>query len=142
MCRFALQSFVAFMATWMSMHFVVVANAEDAESLNGSWIVVVAMMGGKPIKDAVGHTAVFRDGVAVQEDIKGRESFSGTFKCDTSVDPATIDVLDNQVVVNRGVYVQRGDSLEICWGFGKRPQSLDSAKDRTYVYFMFARKGR
>jgi len=140
MPTFILRS-TTFVVVSLITHHGAVAE-DDLTELNGRWVVIIATMGGKPITDAVGEAAIFTDGTAVQENLRGRETFSGTITCDKSHKPATIDLRENGRIVNRGVYVLRGETLEICWGFDKRPDSLDSSKDKTFVHFIFARKGQ
>jgi uncharacterized protein (TIGR03067 family) len=140
MMRFRLRALLVVLALLALMASGVrpAAMAEE-KGLNGRWKVVIAMQGGKPIRDAVGHFAILSDDRYVQEDDKGKVTGTGAIKIDPSSAPQMIDVVADCGGSNLGVYELNGDSLEICWGYAKRPKSLDSSKDKTFVHFLFAR---
>jgi uncharacterized protein (TIGR03067 family) len=115
------------------------AMAEE-KGLNARWKVVIAMQGGKPIRDAVGEFAVFIDDRFVEEDQRGRVTAKGKVSIDWSKTPATIDVRFDDGFVNLGVIELRGNSMEICWGYEKRPQSLDSSHDKNFFHVSFSRQ--
>jgi uncharacterized protein (TIGR03067 family) len=115
------------------------AATPGEKGLNGRWKCVIAMYGGKPVTDAVGEFAVFSDDRWVQQDRSGKVNNTGAVVIDWTKKPATIDVTDDSGNTNLGVIDLRGDSLEICWGFENRPQSLDSSKGKDFVHVIFAR---
>ena len=138
--RFRLRTLVIVLITSGFLFTSPIRSASAADKgLNGRWKVITTMRGGKPLKDAVGQFATFLDGRYIQEDERGRVTSTGSFTIDSSGKPPTIDTRSDSDEINLGVYELRGDSLEICWGYSKRPKTLDSSQNKTFVHFMFVR---
>jgi uncharacterized protein (TIGR03067 family) len=107
--------------------------------LEGTWKAVIAIAGGRPSSEAVGEFLVFREGIVEELDTRRRLRFTAKVGIDENETPAHIDLSFEDGTIGKGVFVLRGDTLEICWGGAQRPRSLDSSRDKHLFYLQFER---
>lgn len=99
-------------------------NANDAQSIRGTWIVASAELNGQSSQSAAGDKFTF-DGDKVTIENKVKKSEPIAYKLNPKKPLAEIDIEDKPVTL--GIYELKGDTLTICYG-QERPTKFDSSQ--------------
>jgi uncharacterized protein (TIGR03067 family) len=119
------------------------ATKKDLAKLQGTWKVQSAQKGGKDVAadDLVFNELTF-DGVKMTMIKDGKPTKDATIKIDPSKKPATVDVLDGDKIVKRGLYDFDGETLKLAVTSkgDDRPTELASKPDSDVTVLVLKRE--
>jgi uncharacterized protein (TIGR03067 family) len=125
----------------LAVAMLAAAPAADAElkQLDGKWNVESFDFNGAPVESMKGAVREFKEGTYALTPVAG-ETYKGTFKLDTTVEPKQIDlVLPDRVL--KGIYAVEGDVLKLAYALegDARPTEFVSKPDSGVVYVVHKR---
>jgi uncharacterized protein (TIGR03067 family) len=116
----------------------------DQELLKGTWDIVSAVEGGRPVVGSKGTQMVFTgDEWKVQRGMT--ELLTAKYKLAPDQTPKAIDLsydLGGQTVTQPGIYELDGDKLKLCLaaaGRGERPKKFESPQGATAQMYVLQR---
>jgi uncharacterized protein (TIGR03067 family) len=103
-------------------------NADDAKSIQGTWLPVKAELRGEPMKDEILKSITLKLDSGKYE-VTAENVDKGTYTVDPAAKPKTIDVTGvegpNAGRKIPGIYELDGDTLRICYGLGGSPRPTE-----------------
>jgi uncharacterized protein (TIGR03067 family) len=106
--------------------------ADDAKAVEGTWSPAEAILGGKPMPDAVRKSITLKLHSGKYEVLVGTNPDNGTYQLDTANKPKGMTIVGTEGP-NKGktfpaIYEIKGDTLRICYDLSgaKRPAEFKS----------------
>lgn len=125
-----------------------VCAADDAKTLQGTWVPVKAELGGQPMPAAVLKTITLKiDKRRYKVTVSGeRHSDEGTFKLDTGSKPKGITIISvkgaNEGKTFPAIYELKADKLSVCYDLSgaKRPKEFKTSAGTKLYLVTYQRK--
>ena len=122
------------------------ARADDLKAMEGTWKVVAAEAGGKPVEsEDLKNLVITMTGDHYSAQVKdGVEA--GTVKLDETQKPKTMDATKTEGFeagkVTKAVYEIMGDTMRVCYAFdgGERPTELATKEGSPWVMITYQRE--
>jgi uncharacterized protein (TIGR03067 family) len=117
------------------------ARPTDREKLQGTWVAVEEVLGGKPVDDPdlakIGFT--FADDRVTFRTKRG--SSGGTYQLDPNQSPRVLDLLLGEQTVMNVIYEAADDRLKLCWRKGgPRPGGFDTINEPDTILFVLEKR--